>query len=173
MILLKMLLKPLRAINVLLGGILRVKKKPVPAPEIKLSELPLYYVVAKKELGVHEKAGWRRNEDRIIEYHATTTLAAKRDEVPWCSSFVNWCVIQAGLKGTDSALARSWMKWGREVKDPSEGCVVIFNRGLGRGHVGFFVEECGDEIIVLGGNQSNAVSLKHYSKKDLLGFREA
>jgi hypothetical protein len=46
------------------------------------------YEIAKAELGTTEVPG-TQNNPRILEYHATTTLKATTDEVPWCSSFVN------------------------------------------------------------------------------------
>ncbi|WP_224984859.1 TIGR02594 family protein [Geomonas agri] len=65
--------------------------------------------IARKEIGQKEVAGHRDNP-RILSYHATTTLKATDDETPWCSSFVNWCLKQAGVKGTDSAAATSWVE---------------------------------------------------------------
>ena len=54
-----------------------------------------------KELGQRKIRGEEHNP-RIVEYHATATLRASSDETAWCSSFVNRCLIQAGL-GTSSA----------------------------------------------------------------------
>ncbi|MDH4280687.1 MAG: hypothetical protein OEW83_21690 [Acidimicrobiia bacterium] len=47
----------------------------------------------------------RKDNPRIIEYHASTSLKASNDGTAWCSSFVNWCVSQAWLTGTNSAAA--------------------------------------------------------------------
>lgn len=63
--------------------------------------------IAKAEMGIYENSAPGKHNKRIIEYHAVTTLKATTDETPWCSSFVNWVVKQAGYKGTDSALAKS------------------------------------------------------------------
>ncbi|MBJ6799769.1 peptidoglycan-binding protein [Geomonas sp. Red259] len=46
---------------------------------------------------------------RIITYHSATSLRAISDEVAWCSAFVNWCLRQAGIAGTNSAAATSWL----------------------------------------------------------------
>lgn len=132
------------------------------------------YEIAKAEIGTKEKPGPQHNK-RIIEYHATTTLKATADEVSWCSSFVNWCVTQAGLKGTNSAAARSWLKWGTPVETPREGDIVVFSRGSNpqSGHVGFYVERVGDVIKVLGGNQSDQVKISNYPVGSLLGYRRS
>ena len=133
---------------------------------------PKYYEIARQEIGVKEISGSKHN-NRVLEYHATTTLKATTDEVAWCSSFVNWCLTQAGLLGTNSAAARSWLKWGKPVGKPYEGCIVVFQRGNSswQGHVGFFVRETSTHVFVLGGNQANAVNERAYSKSSLLGYR--
>lgn len=131
------------------------------------------YEIAKGELGVRETPGAAHTK-RIIEYHATTTLKATTDEISWCSSFVNWCVTQAGLRGTNSAAARSWLNWGVQTDEPREGDIVIFQRPPNpqSGHVGFFVERIGDVIKVLGGNQSDQVKISNYPKVNVLGYRK-
>ena len=82
-------------------------------------------------------------------------------------------MAQAGLRGTGSALARSWLDWGTAVDRPKRGTVTVFRRAGGPtlGHVGFFWQSSGDRILVLGGNQSDQVSIKGYPKVDLLGYR--
>ncbi|NDJ78779.1 MAG: TIGR02594 family protein, partial [Chloroflexi bacterium] len=90
----------------------------------------------------------------------------------------NWCMKKAGYQGTDSAAARSWLRWsdGIPLDVPRYGCIVVFRRLVdgvdnGRaGHVAFYVESSGNEIRVLGGNQNNAVSIKGYPSSDLLGY---
>lgn len=112
-----------------------------------------------------------RNNMRIVEYHSTTTLRATDDSVPWCSSFVNWCMRQAGYKGTNSAAARSWLLWGEKLILPRLGCLVVFKRGSG-GHVGFFLSWSKEkDIVILGGNQRDCVCEATYSLDSLLGFR--
>jgi len=127
------------------------------------------YATAKAEMGVKEKPG-SAQEKRILQYHKTTTLKALTDETPWCASFVNWVVIECNLKGTNSASARSWIKWGVELKKPIRGCVVVFTR-TGGGHVGFYHSEDANNIYVLGGNQSNSTNISAYPRTRLLGYR--
>jgi uncharacterized protein (TIGR02594 family) len=130
------------------------------------------YEIAKEELGVTEIPGPAANA-RILEYDRTTTLAARSDEIAWCSSFVNFCHVQAGVRGTGSASARSWLHWGRPCQ-PYEGCVVVMSRGTNPalGHVGFYVRDWDAErIVVLGGNQDDSVSYGVYAKSRVLGYR--
>src|SRR5205823_13988318 len=100
--------------------------------------------IARQELalGVAEIPGPQDNP-RIVMYHRTTQGGAADDETAWCSSFVNYCVEQTGLPGTDSKAARSWhdQDWGRVVTPaPVEGDLVVFSRRSPTeegGHVGF------------------------------------
>jgi uncharacterized protein (TIGR02594 family) len=131
---------------------------------------PPWLLTAFGEVGTHETIGPAATP-RIVEYAATTSLAAVSDEVPWCSSFVNWCVREAGLLGTDSASARSWLGWGKPTA-ARLGAIAVFSRGAPpTGHVAFFLYAVGPFVIVLGGNQGNAVSVTAMSEDRLLGLR--
>ncbi len=132
------------------------------------------YNIAFAEIGQKEIEGNEHNL-RILEYHKATSLGAGTDEVAWCSSFINWCVKQTGLKGTNSAAARSWLKWGKEISEPITGCIVVLKRGNNpkQGHVGLYVksENGTNKIRVLGGNQSDCVNVQFYNKNDVLSCR--
>lgn len=133
-----------------------------------------WFAIAQGEIGVKEFPG-NADNPRIVEYHRTTTLdrnLASNDETSWCSSFVNWCIERAGLEGTDSAMARSWLQWGRAISIPQPGAIVVLSRGNPpSGHVGFFVSETSTHLRMLGGNQSDAVNIMSFPKSRLLGYR--
>ena len=134
------------------------------------------YLVAVMEIGQKELIGQRSNP-RILEYLDTTKVPETMllDETPWCSAFVNWCIVQAGGKGTGSASARSWLSWGAVVEHPKRGDLAIFSssRGPQSGHVGFFhsFDHSCQGIRLLGGNQGNEVRLSVYPINRLLGYR--
>jgi uncharacterized protein (TIGR02594 family) len=128
--------------------------------------------VALQELGVREYAGAADNP-RIVDYLSSTNLSRierSNDETFWCSAFVNWCVEKAGYEGTDSAWARAWLTWGKELKQPRRGCITVFKRNEG-GHVAFYMGRTSSGIKVLGGNQSDAVNISTYAASNLLGYR--
>jgi uncharacterized protein (TIGR02594 family) len=130
--------------------------------------------IAIAEIGVKEFNGDADNP-RIVEYLSSTNLSkamASQDETAWCSAFTNWCLEKAGYAGTDSAWARNWLNWGRELKTPRRGCIVVFSRGNG-GHVGFYMGKSGSNIRVLGGNQGDTVSIASYPAARVLGYRVA
>lgn len=203
------------------------------APEMKpsMSQLQVAYQIAKTQMGLKESSGGNHNS-KIVEYHQSTTLQATDDETAWCSSFVNWCLIVAGMIlnpslmqtilhklkyeekdilafkksalellkgpfsqwptagamiyminensnsgvkvviGTRSAMARSWLTWGKKTTKPRKGDLVCFKRGNNgySGHIAFYQGEGMTFIDCLGGNQNNSVCEKAYSKLDLLGY---
>ena len=116
--------------------------------------------IARAELGQREVKGAKHNP-RIIEYHKTTTLKGTTDEIPWCSSFVNWVMKQAGYPGTNSAAARSWLQYGQRLAAPVPGCIVVLSRD-GGGHVGFYMGQDSYGLKILGGNQGDAVTVAQY-----------
>jgi uncharacterized protein (TIGR02594 family) len=137
--------------------------------EARAEDIPAWYKIALNELGVKEVPG-DKNNARIVEYHSATSLKSNKDSVPWCASFVCWCLEKAGMKSPKSARARSFLGYGIEVTDPVPGDICVFARD-GGGHVGFFHSESRSDIFVLGGNQADKVSIMAYPKTRLLGFR--
>lgn len=133
------------------------------------NKLKLFYAAAKAEMGVAETPGKLHNK-RVLQYHAATNLRATDDETPWCSSFCNFIVQACGVKGTKSAAARSWLKWGEPLKEPVKGCIVVFSR-TGGGHVAFYHSHDAKYIYTLGGNQGNRVCIAAYPVARLLGYR--
>jgi uncharacterized protein (TIGR02594 family) len=134
------------------------------------------------ELGVVEWA--HGSNPRILEYHSTTSLAAKDDAIPWCASFVSWCIDKAVRKGwkgphsIGSASARSWLRWSvSSKKNPKFGDLCVFQRGKSKtsGHVAFFVEytRLRTHIRVIGGNQGDQVCYANYPVWRLLDIRSA
>lgn len=140
--------------------------------------------------GVEEIVG-PQHDARILAYHAATTLHAETDEVPWCAAFVCWCLEEAGFRSTRSAAARSFLEWGMRLESWAYGGVVVLQRGAGEqpgperirtpdgvsfypGHVGFLVGiPTPREILVLGGNQANAINVRAYPRRRVLGVRWA
>ena len=152
----------------------------LPGPSENFPWMP----IAEKEKGVIEIPG-RENNLRVLEYlNSVTNIGPSwrsRDETSWCSAFTNWCMEKAGYIGTKSALSTSWLKWGQAISKPVKGCLAIFLREGGGGHVGFYIDETVTATVtyikILGGNQEHPdtdigkVNEKHYLKSKLLGYR--
>jgi TIGR02594 family protein len=149
------------------------KNLPTSVIESNIATRTPWIDIAKQELGVKEIPKITANNPRIIEYHSTTGKFLD-DETPWCSSFVNWVVGRAGIKGTNSARALSWQSWGTRLDKPAYGSIGVIKWSKG-GHVGFVVgikrDRNGKEkIILLGGNQSNKVQYSEFAKHLFVAF---
>ena len=133
----------------------------------------IWMLVAAGEKGVHTFPPGQSNP-RITTYHALTNIAGYDDKASWCSSFVNWTLAQVGIAGTGSALARSWLDWGEPLDVPVPGCIAVLARGDPadwKGHVGFYLRHDGEQVVLLGGNQLDAVCEQAYPLASVLGYR--
>lgn len=158
----------------------RLLGNPVSRPADMPEELPspgepAWLKIARGELGQAEIPG-PANNPRILAYYAKAGFPGIRDETtPWCAGFGNFCLESAGVPGSKSLTAREFMNWGKAVKKPYPGCVVVLWRtspDAWEGHTGFYVGETATHIKILGGNQKNTVCIEEYPKVQLLGYRE-
>jgi uncharacterized protein (TIGR02594 family) len=129
------------------------------------------FSLAAQQIGLNE----RDKKAALSEYLANGGVNLDPAVTAWCAAYVNATLAQTGQKGTGSNMARSFLDWGQEVSQPQRGDLAVFSRGDPNGpfgHVGFFDGYNEDGTIrVLGGNQSDAVSIASYSPDQLLGFR--
>ena len=107
--------------------------------------------------GVREIAGNSHNR-RIQEYLASVNLAGASDETRWCAAFVNWCVTKAGYKPFPNAWAEAWGNYGTPTT-PRFGAIAAT-----AGHVGFFAYMKNGVPYLLGGNQSNMITIAKATK---------
>ncbi len=134
---------------------------------------PAWLVHAWAELGQREIAGPRSNP-RIDDYIRRAGHPKLANEATaWCAAFVGACLERAGLPGTGSLMARSYLRWGEPATNPEPGLVAVLSRGADPafGHVGFLVGLTRDRVILLGGNQSDAVTVEAFARERLLGLR--
>lgn len=81
-------------------------------------------------------------------------------DLPWCSCFMNYNTKESGIAGTDNAMALSWRKWGTPIPGPVVGSITTIPIGdQGSGHVNVVVGIVGNKLALLGGNQSDQVSV--------------
>lgn len=122
---------------------------------------PNWFLWAEKEIGVRELPQ-NRGPD-IRRYIALAHCGEEGD--PWCALFANAALEANGVRGSRSALARSFEHDPNFVRlnGPALGCVVTFWRGVksqGLGHVGFYNGEHAGLISTLGGNESDMVRVE-------------
>ena len=139
--------------------------------------IPIHLDIALNEVGVTEIPG-AGNDPRIAEYLKSVGLPGI-DKIPHCAAFANWVVMGGdyadfpGVPGTNSGMARSFLRWGYDIEEPRLGCIVVLRRGVNprKGHVGFFLDESRGFIRILGANQGDRVGVNAYAKVRLLSYR--
>ena len=125
------------------------------------------------DFGVAEIAGSRDNT-RVVRYYADVGHPqVDNDEVAWCAAFLGACLERADIGSTRSLMARSYLDWGQRADEPRYGAVAVLSRGSDPtlGHVGFLIGETPADIILLGGNQNDSVSVQAFPRARLLGLR--
>lgn len=88
--------------------------------------------------------------------------SVKGDTVPWCAGFVGNVLKKAGAPALKTLSSLAYSKYGSSVplNDKSKwrlNDVVVFNRGPGVGHVGFFrgYNKTTGAVLIAGGNQAD------------------
>jgi uncharacterized protein (TIGR02594 family) len=133
-------------------------------PKMLLEALDLYGV--KEQPGVGNNAeilAWSKEVGQQQIYSA--------DSIPWCGLFMAVVAKRAGKDYPELPLwALSWKTFGEKADKPSLGDVVVFKRDAG-GHVGLYVAEDATTFHVLGGNQSDAVTITRIMKTRMVAVR--
>lgn len=142
----------------------------------RTSGLSLVWMFEAERLkGTKEVAG-RGSNQIILDWANDLDVHYPGDDVPWCGLFTGHCIAatlpEEPLPGNVLG-ARNWAKFGVETQ-ARMGAVLVFWRGSKdgwRGHVGFYVGEDNVAFHVLGGNQSDSVSIARIAKDRLIGAR--
>lgn len=130
-----------------------------------------------------EKLPWIQEAIKVIRLHEVhdnrqLSIWLKSDgqtlgdpaKLPWCGDFVE-TAIRLGLPTerlpgplkSNPYWALNWRHVGVGLMRPAYGAVASISRD-GGGHVGFVVGEDAQHLYLLGGNQSNRVSVAPFSK---------
>lgn len=140
------------------------------------SSFPLvWYEEAARQFGTREVPGPASNHT-ILDWAKGQGIPYRSDDIPWCGLFVAHCIgstlAPEPIPGAPLR-ARAWERFGIACP-PCKGAVLVFWRKSlqsGLGHVGFYAGENKTAFRVLGGNQSNEVSLAWIAKDRLLASR--
>lgn len=134
------------------------------------------YQLAHRYIGVKERKGDLHHP--LIQWwlslcHYDLDVA---DEIPWCSAFVNGIAWEFDLPRTSSAAARSWLRLPTAVQlaDAIVGFDVVILERAGSptaGHVGLYGGHSLQTVMLLGGNQGDAVTVQAFDRARVLGVR--
>ena len=132
---------------------------------------PIWVQDLRRRMGLHESnpalKAYLKSDGRTL---------GDPELLPWCGDAVE-TPIRLTLPDepipTNPYLARNWLTFGIRCPEPVVGAVAVFSRPPSptSGHVGFVVGADATHLSILGGNQSNTVSVSRIAKNRLLGCR--
>lgn len=126
---------------------------------------------AEKFIGLREVKGAKHAPEIVQFWKDIKRGGIKDDETPWCAAFVGAMLERVGIKSSRFESAKSYLQWGKQLVNPVPGCIVVFSRD-GGGHVGFVMgKDKAGNLLVLGGNQSDAVNIKAFPISRAVGYR--
>lgn len=132
---------------------------------------PRWVLLAESHVGVKEVLGATHNPVIVQMWKDIRRGGIKDDETPWCAAFVGSMLERCGIQSTRFESAKSYLTWGLPLDAPAYGCIVVFSRD-GGGHVGFVVgQDKAGNLLVLGGNQGDAVNVKAFALSRVSGYR--
>jgi len=114
---------------------------------------------------------------RLSDFFSQTAgFKLNPDATKWCAAFVNGCLGSAGIAGSGSLAASSFMKWGVDASSEwHRGDVVVVNTGDGGHHVGFLAgmeQKNGHTYVkLLGGNQGDKVKISSFLADSVAAVR--
>jgi len=94
----------------------------------------------------------------------------------WCAAFANAVLVKAGYDYSGSLESASFVRYGKPVKEPARGDIVVLHGGRrSPTHVGFLVGTARVNgklfYTVLGGNQSNRVQVSYFPASKVIAIR--
>jgi len=135
---------------------------------------PVWLRYARTKIGIKEIKGPKHNSaimGWIKALGRRLGITVTDDETPWCGTFVAHVMFENGFEPPPIAVrASAWGAWGSPLIKPALGAVLVFTRS-GGGHVGLYVGEDSTAYHILGGNQSDSVSITRISKSRLGAIR--
>jgi len=143
----------------------------------KLDPLPRMVAEGLKLLGTVETPGPKSNptimswREEIKKSGGVNVDGYSADSVPWCGLLMAVLAVRAGKAPPRYPLwALNWSGFGQPGNQPCLGDVLTFVRS-GGGHVALYIAEDKAAYHVLGGNQSDSVSITRIDKKRLNSVR--
>lgn len=128
--------------------------------------VPAWVATGLKDLGFHE-TGDNQGIQKFIDQAHCGHLGD-----PWCAIWTNAKLEENNIPGTRSPSSQSFRQDPNfvQLNTPAFGAIVVYTRGHGLGHVGFYMGETKTQILTLGGNESDAVRKQFEPKAKFVGY---
>ncbi len=131
-----------------------------------------HFAINPARSSINESYAYARGDDAgaasvlpVAERYRGTNPTGERR--PWCAIFANMVLARTGYRGTGSAAAVSFARYGAPASGPAPGVIAVWPH-----HVGFVVGATGPgRIRVVSGNHNHRVEESTYSTRGVMAFR--
>ncbi|CAH1688035.1 conserved hypothetical protein [Hyphomicrobiales bacterium] len=134
-----------------------------------------WLTLARDHIGMREIPGPAHNP-AIVDWWRDMGAPFRDDETPWGGAFMDHILRSSGEETVGTGqVARKWLNLPVTLDAPAVGCVVVLWRESPtswKGQAGFLVGKTEtSDLLVLAGNQSDAVSIEAFPVSRVLGYR--
>ena len=95
----------------------------------------------------------------------------------YSTPFVNWCLERSGYEGNVSPDSKNWLYWGKSIKIPCKGCIVLIE-GIDPksgyricSQVGIFIARIGNQVELISANSNGEVVILTIQDSQVIGYR--
>lgn len=151
------------------------RPSPTGSTPISAAQIP-WLAEAWRLIGIDEFTARGQSNPVIEKWASDLSIGYQDDATAWCGLFVAHCI---GSQLPDEPLpdgplgAKNWRRFGDHCS-PQPGAVMVFWRGspnAATGHVAFYIGEDETQFHILGGNQSDTVSVIRIPKERFIDSR--
>ena len=158
-----------RARNLLADGIVGPETLAALFPAYAVGDMqPPWLDLARSKIGQHERLNNKSLRDWLKSDGNTLGDPA---QLPWCGDFMETCLaltLPYEVLPANPYYALNWRGFGVPLNIIAAGAIAPFTRP-GGGHIAMVVGHDKSTFHVLGGNQSNAVTITRIAKNRLAG----
>ena len=132
--------------------------------------MPPWMAELHRRMGLHEV----RDNALLSAFLAFGRRLGDPRDLPWCGDAVESALaksLPAEPLPANPFWAQSWAKFGDAVAQPIVGAIGVIRWSASTGHVGIVAGVDGGTVNLLGGNQSNAISIAGFARSKFIAFR--
>jgi len=143
--------------------------KAVKAP---VETMPPWMAEMVRRKGLHEG----RDNKELSDWLKAGKFLGNPAKLPWCGDAVETAIVKT-LPGeivpANPFWAQAWKDFGIDAKGPKVGAIGVIRWSKTAGHVGIVAayDEKKKRVLLVGGNQSNAITLTWFALSKFIAFR--
>lgn len=138
--------------------------------DVPAETMPPWMAEMHRRMGLHEV----RDKARLIDFLKIGRFLGDPASLPWCGDAVESCIAKVlpdEPLPANPFWAQGWAIFGINVHAPLVGSVGVIRWSASSGHVGFVAGVESDKVVLLGGNQQNAITLASFPRDKFIAFR--